>query len=244
MLEDGVQRRHCLGGHPFAAGRDTAPATNAGLRRLAGSDVGLGAFDVPELERANLPFAKQRSDMRVNPAAVHPQCGRPDRPPAPAEDAPGFGLGQIPVTNVVDRQLRGRLGLGLLFRVDTLGDHRQFLKGERASFFDRHQAVAADDGPLVAPGGRPVLDDEAFQTRRHHLDAEASELAIPHKTLPNLDPNSGRFRSSERVDNALCELFPSHINYLQAICLEVYPYTPFQSGIQASGGKSRDIWGY
>ena len=97
---------------------------------------------------------------------------------------------------------------------------------------------------LLRPVGVRVLDDEAFQTRRHNLHAEASELAIPHKTLPNLDPNSGGFRSSECVDNTLCELFPSHINHLWAMCLEVGPYTPFQSGIQAFGGKSQDILGY
>ena len=55
---------------------------------------------------------------------------------------------------------------------------------------------------LLLPFGRAVLDDEAFQTRRHDLHAEAAQLAIPHKILPNLDPNLRRFRSSESVDDA------------------------------------------
>jgi len=75
------------------------------------------------------------------------------------------------------------------------------------SLLDRHQPETADDGAAVAALRVAVLNDEALQARRGDLDAEAAKLAIPAETLPNLDPNLGRFGSLERVHDALCELF-------------------------------------
>ena len=107
----------------------------------------------------------------------------------------------------------GRLGF-LRDWVDAFGHGDELLVGEDARLLDSHQPKAPDDDPPGTAFGGAILDDEALEARRHDLNAEASQLAIPEKMLPNLDPNLGRFRSLEGVDDAFCELFASHISHL------------------------------
>jgi hypothetical protein len=219
MLEDGVQGRNGSRRDPFAAGGGAATAADASLRCLAGRDIRLRAFDVAELEGADLPPAKQRFDVRLNPAAIHRQRGCLDGASAAAKDAAGFCFGDVPVADLGDGQESGRLGL-LGDRIDTLGHGDQLLMGKRAGFLDGHQAIAPDHHPPQASLGCAILDHEALETRRHDLHAEAAKLAIPQETLPNLDPNLRRFRSLQGVDDALGDSFPSHFNHLLDICLE------------------------
>jgi len=101
--------------------------------------------------------------VNVDPATVHSEREPLDRPPAPANDTPGLGFVQILVTDVGDRQGGRCLGLVLLLGINARRNHDKLLKGKLTRFLDRHQAVAADDGPLVASGERPLLDDKVFQ---------------------------------------------------------------------------------
>ena len=63
-------------------------------------DVGLHPLDVGELERSDLPAAEQRLNVRFDPAPVHGEGRRLDRPIAPAKDAPRFRLPKIPVADL------------------------------------------------------------------------------------------------------------------------------------------------
>ena len=171
--------------------------------------------------------------MGLDPAAIHRQGGRLDGASAPAEDAPGLGLGNIPVADLGDGQESRRLGL-FGDRVDALGHGDELLMGEGAGLLDGHQPIAPDDHPPGAALGRAVLDDEALEARRHDLHAEAAELAIPQETLPNLDPNLRRFRSLQGVDNTLGELFPSHISHLLEVCLELRLSYPLSKQIPST----------
>jgi hypothetical protein len=67
-----MECRHRPRGDTFATGGGAATATDTDLRCLAGRDVGLGAFDVAELERGELPLAEQRFDVRLfqSPPAI------------------------------------------------------------------------------------------------------------------------------------------------------------------------------
>ena len=238
MLEDGVERRHGARRDAFAAGRGSATAADTRLRRLTRGDVGLRTLDVAELQRADLPAPEQRFDVGLDTAPIHRQGGRLDGAPAPAEDAPGLGLGDVPVADFGDGQESRRL---CFFgdRVDALGHGDELLVGDDAGPFDGHQPVASDDHPPGAALGGAVLDDEALEARGHDLHAEAAQLAIPEKTLPNLDPNLRRFRSLQGVHGTLGKLFPSHISHLPELCLEFGDHTPPRSTFQALQSKSR-----
>ena len=105
--------------------------------------------------------------------------------------------------------------------VDAFGHGDELLVGDGARLLDSHQSIAPDDDPPGSAIGGAILDDEALEARRHDLHAEASQLAIPEKMLPNLDPNLGRFRRFHGVDDAFCELFASHISDLLEVLLRI-----------------------
>ena len=233
MLEDRVQRRNSPRRDAFAAGGGATTAADARFRRLAGGDVGLRTLDVAELERADLPTSEQRLDVGLDPASIHRQGGRLDGASAPAKDASRLGLGNVPVADLGDGQESRRLGF-FGDRVDALGHGDELLMGEGAGLLDGHQPIAPDDHPSGTALGGAILDDEALEARRHDLHAEASQLAIPQETLPNLDPNLRRFRSFQGVDDALCELFSSHISHLLEVCLELGYHTPLSTQIPST----------
>ena len=97
VLEDGMECRHRAGGDALATGGGAAAAAGARLRGLASGDIGLGALDIAEGQRADLARAEQRLDVRLDPAAVHREGRGLDRPAPPAKDPSRLGLGQIPV---------------------------------------------------------------------------------------------------------------------------------------------------
>ena len=82
---------------PSPTGRGAAAAARAGLCGLASGDIGLGALDIAEGQRADLARAEQRPDVRLDPAAIHRECRGLDRPAPPTEDPSRLGLGQIPI---------------------------------------------------------------------------------------------------------------------------------------------------
>ena len=49
--------------------------------------------------------------------------------------------------------------------------------------------AAGADWYLVRSAAVAVLQDEALETRRHDLDAEAAQLLIPGDRIRTLDPN-------------------------------------------------------
>ena len=219
MSEDGVQCRHGPRRDALAAGGRAATAAEARFRRLAGRDVGLRALDLAELERTDLPTTEESLDVGFDPASIHRQCGSLDGAPTPAKNASRLCFGKVPVADLGDGQAARRFGV-LSGGVESLGHGHEFLVRDGARLLDSHQPVAANDDPPWATLRVAILDDEALQSRRHDLHAEASQLAIPEKMLPNLDPNLGSFQSFEGLDDALCELFTSDISDLPEICLE------------------------
>ena len=139
--------------------------------------------------------------------------GSLDGAPSSTKDASRLCLGDVPVADLGDRQPIGRLGF-LRDWVDAFGHSDELLVGDGARLLDSHQPIAPDDDPPGSAIGGAILDDEALEARRHDLHAEASQLAIPEKMLPNLDPNLGRFRRFDGVNDAFCKLFASHISDL------------------------------
>lgn len=163
-------------------------------------------LDVAEVQGADRTLAEQRLDVGLDPALVHRQRRRLDRPAAAADDPASLRFGQIPVAERGNgRLLRPRLRQQLW--IDPLGDRGEDVPGGIACLLGRHQAVAADDGTAVASLGRPVLDDEALEAGGTDAHTEAPEFAVPEEAFKTLDPNRRRFQS---IDAALCQFF--HLN--------------------------------
>ncbi len=160
MFEDGMECRHCAGGDALTTRRGAAAAARAGLCGLACGDIGLGALDLAEGERADLLRTKQRLDVRLDPAAVHSERRGLDWSPPPAEDPSRLGLSQKPVAQRGYGDSVGvRLGRG--GGIAPLIDDAQNVPGSLPSLFRRHHPVAADHGAPMPALGSPVLHDEA-----------------------------------------------------------------------------------
>lgn len=126
----------------------------ARLRCFAGGDTGLRALDVAEFERVDLTSAEQGLNVGFDPAAVHRQGGRLDRPSTSAKSTARFGLNRdVPVAYFSDSQQSGSLRFRG-DRVEALADGDEFLVGELARLLDGHQTIAPVDGsPVLCPSG-------------------------------------------------------------------------------------------
>jgi len=142
-------------------GGHSATAFASRFSSFSGSDVRLHAGDVGDLERANLPPTDQRLDMSFDPASVHRQGGGLDRTVAASKDAPGLGLGQIPVADFGHRDRFTRTSL--FRRVIAVSDGAEFDPRFVARLFDRHDAKPAEDDPPATAFGIAVLKDEGLE---------------------------------------------------------------------------------
>jgi hypothetical protein len=121
-----------------------------GFAGLACGDIGLGAIDVAEGERADLMRTKQRPDVRLDPA-VSERLGL-DRS---AEDPSRLGLSQKPVAQRgYGDSVAVRLGRG--GGIAPLSDDAWNVPGSLSRLFRRHHPVAANHGAFAGPPGSGI----------------------------------------------------------------------------------------
>ena len=91
----------------------------------------------------DLAIAQERTDMRVDPAAVECQGFRRDWPSTAAEKFAGFGLFKIPVANL--RYGRSGSGGALFFdRIGAMGDATELCASQLARLLGRQLGHRAE----------------------------------------------------------------------------------------------------
>ena len=95
-----------------------------------------------------------------------------------SEHQPGARCGHVVIAELRDRHSGAEL-ISIIGRILAADDLRQLYHGPIASLLCGHRSERPDLEPALTAATSSKFDDERFQSRREHADAEALQLAVP-----------------------------------------------------------------